>query len=152
MTVPRKMMLLIGIKRHRRLFSKRGFSFIEVMVTVVILSVGLVSIFQTFIISMDRMSHLTQRIYATHLLDNQIITIERRLRAYQVLPFDFNQVEHVDIGALTVDFVPKINVSAINDFVDVFQLDLTLEWKEGNKQLSLSRSAYISDFEHLIQN
>ncbi|MDP8213352.1 MAG: type II secretion system protein [Candidatus Zapsychrus exili] len=147
------MILLIGKKRSSiknvRFNRENGFTFIEVMVTLVIFSVGIVMIFKSFLISLDRMNYLTNRLYATTLLDNRIERIDRFLKVYGALPFDEQQVREVDVGGKKVGFKEYVSIGEIEDFVEVFKLDLKLSWKENNKELNISRSKYISEFRDL---
>ncbi|HBG62529.1 MAG TPA: hypothetical protein DDX37_11970 [Candidatus Omnitrophica bacterium] len=135
-------------RRGRLLFSDSGFTFVEIMVALAVLSLGIVIIFKGFIVSLDRMNYLTNRLYATTLLDNRITAIERMLRVYETLPFELNRKEKLNVGAKEIEFRQRMNISEVEDFADVFELDLSLLWDSGGKEMILSRSAYISDFEY----
>ncbi len=134
--------------RYKSLNNESGLSFIEVMVTLLILSFGLVMIFKTFLTSLQQTEHLTKRLYASTLLDDRISVIERGLRAYQTLPFDLHYKEVVNMGTKEIEFKQKMDIREVEDFVDVFQLDITLQWEEEGRMRELSRSAYISDFQY----
>ena len=135
-------------KRGHLLFSNSGFTFVEVMVALAVLSLGIVIIFKGFITSLDRLSYLTNRLYATTLLDNRITGIERMLRLYETLPFELNRKEKVNVGSREIEFRQRMSISEVDDFADVFELDLSLLWDSGDREMILSRSAYISDFEY----
>ena len=70
---------------------KRGFTFIEIMVTLIILTSGITMIFKSFLISLDRINYLTTRMYASVQIDNRISEIQKMLRAYKVLPFELDK-------------------------------------------------------------
>ncbi|MCA9409179.1 MAG: prepilin-type N-terminal cleavage/methylation domain-containing protein [Candidatus Omnitrophica bacterium] len=125
--------------------NNKGLTFIEIMVTLAIISTGLVAIFKTYIFSLDQMSHLTTRLYANSLLDNQVIEIERMLKIYKTLPLELQQPEPVNVGYKKIEFFQKMKISAVEDYVNVFRLDLTINWSEGLKEKSLSRTSYITD-------
>lgn len=125
-------------------------TFVEVMVTIVILSTGIVMIMKSFIVSVDRMSYLNSRLYAHIMLDNRLAIIQRRLRVFNSLPLDAGKHEKVSIGAKVVEFKPTINISEVEEFKDIFLLDLTMNWEEGSKDFKLSRSALVSDFRPLF--
>jgi prepilin-type N-terminal cleavage/methylation domain-containing protein len=139
---PRKTILPIGIKRAL----SPGFTFIEVMVTLIILTSGIAIIFKTFISSLDHMTHLRNRLYATTILDNRIQKLERVLRVYKTIPFDFENMDKVNVGEMNINFNPKMNIAQVEDYKDIFQLDLSLSWKEGQRPIRLTRSSYIMDF------
>ena len=127
--------------------NKRAYTFIEIMVTLTILSAGLTMIYKTLIASLDRMNYLTNRLYADNLIDNRIAVIERMLRSYKALPFEVAQKEAVNIGRKELEFKQETLITEVENFLDVFQLDLTVGWQERDHQVSLKRSAYIADFE-----
>jgi len=93
------------------------------------------------------MNHLTNRIYATFLLDNRIAEIERHLRIYKALPFEVEKKETVDNGQQIIEFDQNLNIHQVDEFLDIFMVQLTVSWSEGKRNLSLMRSTIISDFE-----
>ena len=93
------------------------------------------------------MQYLTNRLYATIILDNRIARTEYMLRAYQALPFDLGQSESVDVGQKIINFKHKMAIKEVEDFVDIFQLDVFLTWSERDRMIQVSRSAYIADFD-----
>jgi len=134
--------------RRRLTLSQSGLTFIEVMVALAIFSLAIVMIYQIFFSSLDRMSHLTTRLYANAMIDHRLAVIERSLRAYQTLPIEFNQHHATDMGLKTIDFDPRMKISEVEEFVDIFKIDLELTWQESNRDIKISRSAYICDFSH----
>lgn len=136
----------MGIQKPtRRMSRNKGLTFIEVMVALVILTSGLVAIFKILITSIDQLNHLTNRLYATTILDNRIAEIERNLRVYKVLPMELEQSQSVDVGGKEVTFDQSMTISAIDGFTDIFYIDLTLHWKEANRNVTISRAAYLSE-------
>ena len=132
-----------------KLRSSKGLTFIEVMVTLVIFSIGIVSIYQVYFLSFDRIRLLQNRLYANTFLDNDISAIERMLRTYQVLPLEPTANRQVDVGSHKVDFQQQLKISTVDDFIDLFQVDMSFQWEQGDRSYSLSRSAYISEIEFL---
>lgn len=118
------------------------------MVTLVIFSLGLTVIVKSFLVSLDHLIHLTNRLHASLLLDNRISAIERTLRAYKALPFEMNHQEQVSVGAQKTEFTEKMSISEVEDYADVFRLDLAFTWQENQQEKVLSRSAYISDLNY----
>lgn len=144
-------MTLITGKAFKRLtgrssgrpYSRRGFSFIEVMVTVVILSAGLVAIYRAFFIGVNYLDHLACRLCALDLVDARVAVIERSFRANQ----------DVEVGPLTqnvllngrpVVFQYDIRLKPVGKLLSVFQLDIDLTWQERGRAITVSRSAYFS--------
>jgi len=125
---------------------RHGFTFIEVLVTLVILSTGIIAIFQSFLRSLDYMSHINKRLYATVKLDDRIDVIQRMLRNYNTLPVDVPEDYQEDAYQIQQKFLSQLRISAVDDYIDIFQLDLSLNWKEKEREINLSRHAYLADF------
>ncbi len=116
------------------------------MIAVVIFSFGIVGIFQTMIISLDRMSLLTSRLYADLVLENQIISIERTLRNFNTIPFELNPKEVVDTGSKEIIFDKKTVIEQLPELSGVLSVTVTLNWTEKGKEMQLDKSGYISNF------
>jgi type II secretion system protein I len=143
MTLICKAMILSLLKKNN---NRNGFTLIEVMVSLVILSVGIVYILKSFVISLERTTHIRNRIYATTAVDNRINYIQRMLRAYEMLPIDLNRKEEVHLGGKEMTFKQHMVIREVAEMPEVFDLTLTLSWQEGLRDITLSRSAYLSDF------
>lgn len=128
--------------------NNEGYTFVEVLLAVVIFSLGMVGIFRTLIVSMDRMSLLTNRLYANLILDNQIISIERTLRSFNTLPFELDPKETVDVGLKQVVFEKKTLIEQLPELNDILSIQITLNWIEKGRPIQLTRSAYISNFKN----
>lgn len=133
-------------KPPARLQSPKGLSFVEVMVTLAIFSLGFVSLLNVYRVSIDRMNHLTNRLYAQVVLDNRLIAIEQSLRAYRTLPLDIQARDEVTIGSKTVSFDQSVRISAVDDFLNMFSVGISVSWREGRESRSLTGSRYISNF------
>lgn len=132
--------------------NQSGVTFIEIMVTLIIFTLGITAIFKIFLISVDRMAHLTNRIYVSVLMENRLAVIEQQLRVFQVLPFDLNETEKVKVGAKELVFERNTQITEVEDYADVFQVDLTYTWMENMHPVQMTRSAYISDFQYQTNN
>ncbi len=131
---------------NRRWLRNHGFTFIEVMVTLVILSVGIVAILKVFIVSLDQLSYLGNRVYATIALDNKIIKMSRGMSTYNTLTFrSFEENESIDTGPKNVDFKEQIKITEIANFSDLFLLESTISWNERGRTMQLARSVYLSN-------
>ena len=130
----------------------KGFTFIEMMVTLAVLSVGIVFIYKSFLVSIDQLEYLTQRLYATVLLDNQFSAIERNLKIYKALPVSLNESLKIPIGPKTITYKQGMNIKEVEDYPDVFSLTLVLSWSEQRRQMTLERTGYISDMNYESSN
>ena len=116
------------------------------MVTIVILSVGLTAVLKTYIISLDQITHLTNRLYANTVLDNRLVRMEQHMKLYQALPFEMGRKDKVVVGVKTITFVEKMDIKGVEDYPDVFHVDLSMHWVEGPRNIQIQRTAYVSDF------
>jgi hypothetical protein len=122
---------------------RRGITFIEVMVTAVILSAGLAAIYRSFFIGVDYLDHLSHRLCALNLMEIRVAGIER----------DFRALNNVDVGPLNetvllngrpVDFSFNIQLKPVGNLLSIFELEIMLSWKERHRVISIARSAYFS--------
>lgn len=130
----------------KRCKDSKGFTFIEVLVTLVILSVGIIAVFRSFLLSLDYLTHLNNRLYATILIDDRIDVTQRILRNYKSLPLGNSEDITVDIGSKEKKYLYQTKISEISGYIDFFELELSLQWQEKGRNIKLSRFAYLSDF------
>ncbi len=127
--------------------NKQGFTFVEVLVTLVILSTGIIAILQSFLKSLDYIKHINNRMYAIVLLDDRTDTIQRMLNVYKTLPMSVPEDDReYSTESRRLEYDKELRISEINDFMDIFQLDISVSWKEGGRNIRLSRQSYLSDF------
>lgn len=158
--LPRKMTLITGeaspplnfflrkVKRNPArpkawLRDEAGITFIEVMVTAVILSAGLVAIYRSFFIGVDYLDHLSRRLCALDLIESRVAAIERDFRALNnvdVGPLD----EVVSLNGRPVHFKYNIQLNPVGQLLSVFELDIVLSWTERGHDIAIARSAYFS--------
>lgn len=127
---------------------KKAFSFIEAMVAIGILSVGIVFIFKAFFVCLDTYNHLTYRFYALNLLNNKIARAQVFMNAFNQIPLDLSR----ETRTLTIDRRPVIFESSmvireLKDLNGIYQLDFNVSWEERNRTIGLSRSSYIANLE-----
>ncbi|MFH0753702.1 MAG: prepilin-type N-terminal cleavage/methylation domain-containing protein [Candidatus Omnitrophota bacterium] len=125
-----------------------GITFVEVMLTVVILSVGLVGLYRSFFAALNYQDHLAVRLYATNLIDGRIATIERDFRSLK--DFDIGILsEEVVINNRVITFQYGVNFKSVGTLLSVFELDVVLSWEDRGKIFSISRTAYFSGISSL---
>lgn len=134
------MTLLTGNKR-------RGFTFVEIMVTITILSTGIVMIYKAFLISLDQQNYLVHRLYANNLLDQKIAELGRLFqeRGKDALKKE-GLVEDVVIHNKQVPFEIKTFFEDFADLPDLLELNVGVFWSEHGRPVRLTRVAYISRY------
>ena len=122
-----------------------GFTFIEIMVTIAILSTGIVMIYKSFLVSMDQQSYLLHRLYANNLLDSEITQLERIFREKGKLALkDDERMKNVVIHNKDIPFTVKTFFQEIPGLEDLLQMDIGILWLERGKTVRLSRSVYLA--------
>lgn len=137
----------IRVSGHSSL-NNGGYTFVEVLLAVVIFSVGMVGIFRTFLVSMDRMSLLTNRLYANLILDNQLAQIERTFKSFNTLPFEAEPAETIGIGSKQVEFTKKTIVEQLPELEDILSVECIVSWAEKGRDVQLTKTAYITNFKN----
>ncbi len=149
MKIPPMTILPIGRltqRLKRSLTLNKGFTFIEVMVALIILSTGIVTILKVFIVSLDQLSYLGNRVYATIALDNKMIKMSRGLSTYNALAIhQLEESESIDTGPKNVEYKEELRISEVPGFSDLFLLDSTISWNEKGRTMQLARSVYLSN-------
>ncbi|MBF0385982.1 MAG: hypothetical protein HQL27_08945 [Candidatus Omnitrophica bacterium] len=121
-------------------------TFIEVAIAIVILSSGIVAVFRSFLYCLDQTRYITNRLYADNFLENRLDKISVDLKLHQALPVSTDDVKSIDLKPTPLKIKQSIEIKEVDDFLDIFQIDLYLSWNENGREIRLSRSAYLSEF------
>ncbi|MBF0571686.1 MAG: prepilin-type N-terminal cleavage/methylation domain-containing protein [Candidatus Omnitrophica bacterium] len=124
--------------------SMQGFTFTEVMISLVVLCCGIVLIYKSFFLCADYLNNLTCRLYASSLIDEKITDIAKSFADWPVRDLDFgNNTVTLDINYKPVRFTYDINLAPLADVKSVWQLDVKLSWADGPRSMHAKRSAYM---------
>ena len=118
----------------------QGFSFIETIVAVTILSVGLLFIFKAFFISLDYMGRIIEKAYVLSAVGNRTTMMQsqfERNKTFLAEPGDFN-IRGKDI---TINY--DVQSRKIENLEDLYEIDMTASWNNGHRESRLSRSFYV---------
>jgi prepilin-type N-terminal cleavage/methylation domain-containing protein len=122
----------------------RGFTFVEVMVALVVLCCGIVLIYKSFFLCADYLNNLTSRLYASSLIDEKIGDIADSFADWPARDLDFGSSSVVlDVNHKPVRFNYDINLAPLPDVKSVWQLDVKLSWQDGPRSMHAVRSAYM---------
>jgi prepilin-type N-terminal cleavage/methylation domain-containing protein len=137
--MPKKVKVPEGLRKHRR--SQRGFTLIEIMVTVAILSLGILVIYESFFISLDAFSYYVNYLNAQAWINEKIWEFQNQMV----------EIEFLELGdkrgsffANDKDFHWSVYVNPVDEEYDVYKLDVSLFWQEGNRERFIYRAAYAS--------
>lgn len=128
-------MLLTGSK-----IAAHGFTLIEVIVTVAILSLGVVLIFEAFFISLDSFNYYSNYLNVASWADEQIWETQKNLNYFgSEEPY---AEQGGSINRNNRDFRWDLAYSLISSEPDLYEINLELNWQEGRRAAKLSRTAY----------
>ena len=127
---------------------KQGFTFIEIMVTIMILATGIVMIYKTFLTSLDQQTYLLHRLYANNLLDQRIAELQHLFEEQGKTSLEKKGtiIEEVSIHNKIVPFEVQAFFTDVLDLEDILQLDIGIFWSEHGRPVRLTRSIYISRY------
>ncbi len=116
-----------------------GFTFVEVMLTTVILSFGLVIVLQSFATALEGIKRSASNRTASYLIEEKMEELKEKAREEQGLAD----------GPLTGEFDPQYGSYKWNAEVKpgpatgLSELGLLISWSEGNKPRSISAVTYV---------
>jgi prepilin-type N-terminal cleavage/methylation domain-containing protein len=123
--------------------TKKGFSFIEMMTTVAVLSVGIVAIYQSFFKSLEYINHMTYRLHALNILSNKIEMIQKEFEVTGEIHLAAPRQASVIVHGRRVEFQEKVDLVSLSKMQNIYQIHVVLSWRESGRNISLSRSCYI---------
>lgn len=123
--------------------NKKGFSFIEMMTTMAVLSLGIVAVYQSFFKSLEYVNHMTYRLHALNILSNKIEMIQKRFEVTGEIVLTEAHPAVVYIHGQKIEFQQDVDLVSLNQKKHIYQLNVALSWKESGRNITLSRSCYI---------
>jgi prepilin-type N-terminal cleavage/methylation domain-containing protein len=117
----------------------RGFTLIEIMVAVSLLAFGIVSIYEALFASLDAFSYYSNYLNVQTLANEKIWEIED-----QILRSEIPKPDAV-AGNFVVEnhtFQWQTQATPLDEAQGLYDLQLTLSWKEGLREINISRETY----------
>lgn len=118
--------------------NKKGVTLIEIMVAVAILSCGLIPIFQALFVSVNAFSASTNYSNLHAWMDEKIWDMKDEVMRGSIGTAE--QGGRVTLANKEFDW--SVSVNLIDADQELYRLRLLVSWKEGNKEKSLTRTAY----------
>lgn len=126
-------------KLRNALFCRKGFTLIEIMATVAILSFGILAIFESFFISMDAFGYYANYLNAHWWINEKIWELEDRLMETEYLMI---KDEGGSFNTLNKNFRWSTSVNPIDEENGVYKLDVSVYWHEGKRERFVYRGTY----------
>jgi len=119
--------------------NKRGFTFVEVLITTVILALGSVLIYSSFFISLDAFQHYFNYLNVSSWADEKIWIAQDELARFGI------QAKIDPEGQLinrNENFKWNLTYDSIDQINGLYRIELVISWREGRRSGRLLRSAY----------
>jgi len=129
--------------------SKRGFTLVEIMVTVAILAFGIVSIYEAFFISIDTYGYYRHYLSTQDWISEKIWEVQKDLIDNQEI------ISNETYGQIVRDhkkFDWVMTVTLLDETEGLYRVKVKLSWHEGDKLVSTAREAYLLSTELRIYN
>jgi len=124
-----------------------GFTFFEVMVTVVILSIGILIIYQGFLSGIFYQRQMTYRTYAMNLLEHKLAFVQHALQANKKMPvYEEDEIENIVLNNQNIVFRFKMDYQPLVALPGVYVVHIGLSWQELGRNFGIKRTAVISKF------
>jgi len=134
----------MGLQKSATGNKPNGFTFVEVMVSLVVLCCGIVLIYKSFFLCADYLNNLTCRLYASSLLDEKIGNVSESFAEWPAKSLDFgDSYTDLEINHRPIHFTYDINLQPLKDVKSVWQVDIKLSWQDGPRAMHMFRSAYM---------
>ncbi|MCK4948289.1 MAG: prepilin-type N-terminal cleavage/methylation domain-containing protein [Candidatus Aureabacteria bacterium] len=140
----------MGFKFEKlKVWTKKGFTLLEVMVAVAILSLGLIIAIQSFSVSL--------RIAETSLnLSKAALLAQRKLSEIELEGFSFESLNSGDFGENYPDFGWETDITPVElkeplieagleDMPVLYQVAITIFWQERGKRRDLTFTTYLTE-------
>jgi prepilin-type N-terminal cleavage/methylation domain-containing protein len=125
-------------------FKKRsGFSLVELMIAVSILSIGIVAVLTSFLNSASLLDSLRNRIMSVNFLEAKISDLRQKAIEEEGVESDSYQ-EEVMLGNRAATFkmvIQPLDVEELKDCIN--KVNLSLSWQEGNRNKDESLVTYL---------
>jgi len=121
---------------------KRGFTLIEIMVTLAVLSLGIVAVYQSLFVLLDVLAYSSDRLKAQYLVGNKICE-----REYNIEGASETQKSTLGRGlfARQKGLKWQIDYLAVDDREDLGELTVSLSWRDRGRLTSLTRTTYLEE-------
>jgi prepilin-type N-terminal cleavage/methylation domain-containing protein len=129
---------------NKNLAQKRAFTLVEVLVSAVILSVGLVFIFQVFLNSLDIVNMFNNQLNAQLFLNEKIGQLQTNLnqQAGLFMPMKQSGVVRWD----NREFNWQLDLELVDLPQELYLVNAQMSWLEGRKQRTLKRQAMVKSY------
>lgn len=125
--------------------NRLGFTFIEVMVALVVLATGIVFIYKSFFLCVDYLSRLTVRLHANELVDEKMADISRLFHeTADITAASGTSVVEEEINHQKIRFTYHVGFEPVINNDNAFRVKVQLSWEDAGRPMKTSRLGLIA--------
>lgn len=114
------------------------------MTTAAFLSFGLVGVYRAFFTSLNYLNHVSYRLHVANFLNNKIELIQENFQINNTINLnDGKDFSPVIINNRKIDFDYEGSVENVGKLNGIYKLNVSVSWREGQRDVRISRSVYI---------
>ena len=123
----------------------KGMTFLEVLLTASILSLGFVGVYRIYFSIFDAYHHLSCRLQAFNVMNDHLSQLQRYLQDSGQLPLGGeSQSRTVTIDRQEVVFSTQSHWENVDDLPKIFRVTIELNWRERLGPKQLTRTLFLS--------
>lgn len=119
--------------------SLRSFTLVEVLVTAVVLSLGAVLLYNAFFISLDSFNYYSNYLKVLPWIEEKVWLAQDFL-THLKMPEQIDRDGEFKSG--NKNFIWHLAYNQVNESEGLYKIALTVFWRQGKRDISLSRVAY----------
>jgi len=122
----------------------KGFTLIEMIITVIIVSVGIITVVRSFLTVTGALQYIENKTYALEIIDDSMINIHKAILTENEISEAIAEIDNQD---LRFGFNQKIEIFPIvendQEIEGIKRLEMTVKWRESNKEKRQKLYSYI---------
>ncbi len=124
---------------------RRGYTFLELMITVTILSIGIVGIYKVLLAALDYQTQLSCRLYAANLMEHEIALLENQFASSGEFPSEENgKLIEAVLDHRNVPFQFSLVSAAVeNNIAGLLPVTVVLSWPDRGHTINTKRDIYL---------
>ena len=123
---------------------QKGFTLVEVMVATVVLAIGVVIIFEVFLLSIDTANFFDDRMNAQWFLNEKLWQVQNSLNQPGGVFVPMHERGMVNLGRKVCKW--ETHLLTKDAAQELYLLRATLKWEQGNKQRSVTRQTLVKRY------
>ena len=128
--------------KNLKLNTRKGFTLVELMVTVTILSLGVVSVYEGFFTSLNAHAYCRNYLSVQSWMNQKIWDIQEALLRYQTLVTQ-KKSGNFKIGGKEFKWGLHYYSLAGSEKINLYKIILEVNWKEGIRDINVNRSTFL---------